>query len=38
VTGEDVPMPYSRPLEDAAIPDKERVIAAVKHLLGPRST
>ena len=36
VTGEDVPMPYSRPLEDAAIPDKERVIAAVKHLVGPR--
>jgi pyruvate/2-oxoglutarate/acetoin dehydrogenase E1 component len=36
VTGEDVPMPYSRPLEDAAIPDKERVIAAVKDLVGPR--
>lgn len=34
VTGEDVPMPYSRPLEDAAVPDKERVIAAVKRLLG----
>ncbi len=31
VTGEDVPMPYSRPLEDAAIPDKARVIAAVKR-------
>ena len=34
VTGEKVPMPYSRPLEDAAIPDKERVIAAVKCLMG----
>lgn len=32
VTGEDVPMPYSRPLEDAAIPDLARVIAAVKSL------
>jgi pyruvate/2-oxoglutarate/acetoin dehydrogenase E1 component len=27
-------MPYSRPLEDAAIPDKERVIEAVKALCG----
>ena len=34
VAGEDVPMPYSRPLEDAAIPDKERVIAAVRHVVG----
>lgn len=34
VTGEDVPMPYSRPLEDAAIPDKPRVIAAVKSVCG----
>jgi pyruvate dehydrogenase E1 component beta subunit len=32
VTGEDVPMPYSRPLEDAAIPDLPRVIAAVKSM------
>ena len=30
VTGEDVPMPYSRPLEDAAIPDKPRIIEAVR--------
>jgi pyruvate/2-oxoglutarate/acetoin dehydrogenase E1 component len=36
VTGEDVPMPYSRPLEDAAIPDRARVVAAVKQLAGPR--
>lgn len=34
VTGEDVPMPYSRVLEDAAIPDRPRVIEAVKQILG----
>jgi pyruvate/2-oxoglutarate/acetoin dehydrogenase E1 component len=34
VTGEDVPMPYSRPLEDAAIPDVPRVVAAVRSLCG----
>ncbi|MGH7256752.1 MAG: pyruvate dehydrogenase complex E1 component subunit beta [Nitrospiraceae bacterium] len=34
VTGEDVPMPYSRVLEDAAIPDQPRVIEAVKQILG----
>jgi pyruvate dehydrogenase E1 component beta subunit len=34
VTGEDVPMPYSRPLEDAAIPDKARVVAAIRQLMG----
>ncbi|MGH7255778.1 MAG: pyruvate dehydrogenase complex E1 component subunit beta [Nitrospirales bacterium] len=33
VTGEDVPMPYTRPLEDAAIPDRSRVITAVKRLV-----
>jgi pyruvate dehydrogenase E1 component beta subunit len=32
VTGEDVPMPYSRPLEDAAIPDAARVVAAVRSI------
>ncbi|MCA1956936.1 MAG: pyruvate dehydrogenase complex E1 component subunit beta [Nitrospira sp.] len=32
VVGEDVPIPYSRPLEDAAIPDLPRVIQAVKSL------
>ena len=36
VTGEDVPMPYSRPLEDAAIPDRHRVVAAVRQLVRPR--
>lgn len=34
LTGEEVPMPYSRPLEDLAIPDSARVVAAVKRLLG----
>ncbi len=33
ITGEDVPMPYTRPLEDAAIPNKDRVMAAVKELV-----
>ncbi len=33
VTGEDVPMPYTRPLEAAAIPDRARVIAAVRQVL-----
>lgn len=36
VTGEDVPMPYARPLEDLAIPDRTRIIHAVKEILsGP---
>ena len=33
VTGEEVPMPYSRPLEDLAIPDRTRIIQAVKQVL-----
>lgn len=33
VTGEDVPMPYTRPLEDAAIPDRARVLAAVRQVV-----
>jgi pyruvate dehydrogenase E1 component beta subunit len=33
VAGEEVPMPYTRPLEDLAIPDLTRVISAVKGLL-----
>jgi pyruvate/2-oxoglutarate/acetoin dehydrogenase E1 component len=36
VTGEDVPIPYSRPLEDAAIPDMPRVVEAVKSVCGAR--
>ena len=33
VTGRDVPMPYARNLEDAAVPDVERVVAAVRDVL-----
>src|SRR2546426_12473098 len=33
VTGRDVPMPYARNLEDAAIPDVERVVTAVHQVL-----
>ena len=33
VTGRDVPMPYARNLEDAAIPDVERVVAAARQVL-----
>jgi pyruvate/2-oxoglutarate/acetoin dehydrogenase E1 component len=33
VAGEEVPMPYTRPLEDLAIPDLARVISAVKSIL-----
>lgn len=33
VTGEEVPMPYSRPLEDLAVPDCTRIIQAVKQVL-----
>jgi pyruvate dehydrogenase E1 component beta subunit len=33
VTGEDVPIPYTRPLEDLAIPDRRRIVDAVKKLL-----
>jgi pyruvate dehydrogenase E1 component beta subunit len=34
VAGADVPMPYSRYLEQAAIPDESRVIQAVESMLG----
>ena len=33
VAGEEVPMPYTRPLEDLAIPDLARVLSAVKQIL-----
>lgn len=36
VTGEDVPMPYTRPLEDLAIPDKARIVSAVRSVVTPR--
>jgi len=37
VAGEDVPMPYTRPLEDAAIPDRARIVVAVKQMLNRAS-
>ena len=33
VTGEEVPIPYTRPLEDLAIPDRVRIVNAVKKSL-----
>lgn len=33
VTGEDVPIPYSRPLEQLAVPNEESVIKAVRRTL-----
>ncbi len=33
LAGEEVPMPYSRPLEDAAIPNSARVVHSVESLL-----
>ena len=36
VTGADVPMPYSKPLEQAAFPHEEHVVqAAHRHVPGP---
>ena len=29
----DVPIPYSKPMEEYVIPDEERVVAAVKQVL-----
>ena len=34
LAGAEVPMPYSRPLEQAAIPDAQRVVSAAKALTG----
>jgi pyruvate/2-oxoglutarate/acetoin dehydrogenase E1 component len=36
VTSQDVPMPYARNLEDAAVPDVERVMGAVRKVLYQR--
>jgi pyruvate dehydrogenase E1 component beta subunit len=33
VTGEDVPIPYSRPLEQLAVPNEESVVQAVRRTL-----
>ena len=34
VAGEEAPMPYSRPLEQAAIPSGDKVAAAVRSIVG----
>jgi pyruvate/2-oxoglutarate/acetoin dehydrogenase E1 component len=36
VTGADVPMPYSKPLEDVAYPHEEQVLAAALSVIGER--
>jgi pyruvate dehydrogenase E1 component beta subunit len=36
VCGEEVPMPYARQLEEAALPSVVRIIAAARDLVGPR--
>ena len=30
----DIPIPYSRPLENAAVPDVDRIVAAVRQVRG----
>ncbi len=37
VSGADVPMPYSKPLEDIAYPHEGQLVAAVLELLGARA-
>jgi pyruvate dehydrogenase E1 component beta subunit len=36
VTGKDVPMPYSKPLEQAALPTQQDIISAVKAIVPAR--
>jgi len=36
VCGEEVPIPYARQLEEAALPSVARIIAAARDLVGPR--
>ncbi|MEO7003133.1 MAG: alpha-ketoacid dehydrogenase subunit beta, partial [Ktedonobacterales bacterium] len=38
VTGKDVPMPYSKPLEQAALPTRADVIAAVRAIVPAKRT
>jgi pyruvate dehydrogenase E1 component beta subunit len=33
---EEVPMPYAKHLEDAALPNVDRIVPAARALLGPR--
>ena len=34
VCSEEVPIPYAKHLEDAALPQPEKIVAAVKEMLG----
>ena len=34
VCTEEVPIPYAKHLEDAALPQPEKIVAAVKEMLG----
>lgn len=34
VCGASVPIPYSPPLEDAALPDRKRIVAAIRRAMG----
>jgi pyruvate dehydrogenase E1 component beta subunit len=34
VCSEEVPIPYAKHLEDAALPQAEKIVAAVKEMLG----
>ena len=36
VCTEEVPIPYPKHLEDAALPQPEKIVAAVKSLFGAR--
>jgi pyruvate dehydrogenase E1 component beta subunit len=38
VTGQDVPMPYSKPLEQAALPTPQDIISAVKAIVPARAS
>jgi pyruvate dehydrogenase E1 component beta subunit len=38
VTGKDVPMPYSKPLEQAALPTPQDIISAVKAIVPARAS
>ena len=34
VCAEEVPIPYAKHMEDAALPQPEKIVAAVKEMLG----
>jgi pyruvate dehydrogenase E1 component beta subunit len=33
ITGEDTPIPYSKPLEERVLPDKEKIVAAARSIM-----